>query len=159
MYIVILCCVIVIHYMYKRDSWLYCSLNLTDPPHQSPDGGSVSWGTGSDTIWRSGSQVHHLVQYPGQRPANRRFSGYLRPRRLTVIIQSSHHFIRCQLYTVYDPLSMTFIQHTVFNAILHIWRPSISSQPTDTQCCGDNGPPEQYGFIFILWQRWSNTYQ
>jgi hypothetical protein len=59
---------------------------------------------------------------------------------VTVIIQSSDRFIRCQFFTVSDPLSMTFIQHTVFNAVLHIWRPSIASQPMDTQCCGDNGP-------------------
>lgn len=43
--------------------------------------------------------------------------------------------------TVSDPLSITFIQHTVFTAILHIWRPSISSQPMHTQCCYDRVGP------------------
>jgi len=56
---------------------------------------------------------------------------------VTVIIQSSDRFINASFFTVSDPLSMTFIQHTVFNAVLHIWRPSISSQPMDTQCSID----------------------
>jgi hypothetical protein len=45
----------VVHYIYiyifiSKEILLPGSWNLTSPPHQSPGGGSVSWGTGSDGI-------------------------------------------------------------------------------------------------------------